>query len=79
MVLKFCFTEWSREVLLEAWMEDAIACCEKSGVVPPSSLFDNPHKAGSHGIENDLTLPSCSITPSRDIIVSDILSYYLFI
>jgi len=30
--------EWSREMLLEAWIDDAIACCEKCGVVPPSAV-----------------------------------------
>lgn len=31
--------EWSREMLLDAWMSDALACCEKSGVTPPANLF----------------------------------------
>lgn len=35
--------EWSREMLLEAWMTDPKHCCEKSGVHPPSSIFcDKP-------------------------------------
>ncbi|XP_005093184.1 ankyrin repeat and IBR domain-containing protein 1 [Aplysia californica] len=33
--------EWSRETLLEAWMIDPEACCEKCGVTPPSSLFSD--------------------------------------
>ena len=33
------FAEWSRETLLEAWMTDPIACCDKCGVTPPPSLF----------------------------------------
>lgn len=32
-------TEWSREMLLEAWMEDPVQCCEKCGVQPPNSLI----------------------------------------
>ncbi|XP_045177754.2 ankyrin repeat and IBR domain-containing protein 1-like [Mercenaria mercenaria] len=31
--------EWSREMLLDAWMSDPVACCEKSGVTPPANLF----------------------------------------
>ncbi|XP_064598005.1 ankyrin repeat and IBR domain-containing protein 1-like [Liolophura sinensis] len=35
--------EWSREMLLEAWMSDPFACCEKCGVTPPPSLYmDKP-------------------------------------
>ena len=30
--------EWSREMLLESWIDDAVACCEKCGVVPPSTV-----------------------------------------
>ena len=26
-------------MLLDAWMSDPLACCEKSGVTPPSNLF----------------------------------------
>ena len=33
------FLEWSREMLLDAWMSDPLHCCEKSGVTPPSNLF----------------------------------------
>ena len=32
-------SEWSREMLLDAWMSDALSCCEKSGVTPPVNLF----------------------------------------
>ncbi|XP_071144243.1 ankyrin repeat and IBR domain-containing protein 1-like [Mytilus edulis] len=36
--------EWSREILLEAWMTDPKACCEKSGVIPPPSVYsEQPH------------------------------------
>ena len=30
--------EWSREMLLEAWMDNAQACCEKCGVIPPNTV-----------------------------------------
>ncbi|RUS73894.1 hypothetical protein EGW08_018345 [Elysia chlorotica] len=33
--------EWSRETLLEAWMTDPVACCDKCGVMPPPSLFSD--------------------------------------
>ncbi len=33
-------SEWSRETLLEAWMEDPVACCESCGVTPPPGLRD---------------------------------------
>ncbi|CAG2230784.1 ANKIB1 [Mytilus edulis] len=33
-----------REILLEAWMTDPKACCEKSGVIPPPSVYsEQPH------------------------------------
>jgi len=35
------FIEWSREMLLEAWIDDPVACCEKCGVVPPSAIMPN--------------------------------------
>lgn len=38
MTLYVCVLEWSRETLLEAWIADPIACCEKCGVVPPSTV-----------------------------------------
>jgi hypothetical protein len=28
------FSDWSRESLLEAWLDDPIAACEKAGVTP---------------------------------------------
>ncbi|XP_014667038.1 PREDICTED: uncharacterized protein LOC106808723 [Priapulus caudatus] len=36
--------EWSRETLLEAWMENPIACCEKCGVQPPGGLVVEAQK-----------------------------------
>ncbi|XP_077997276.1 uncharacterized protein LOC144450510 [Glandiceps talaboti] len=34
--------EWSRENLLESWMRDPVACCDKAGVKPPSDIaIDN--------------------------------------
>ena len=37
--------EWSREMLLEAWIDDPVACCEKCGVVPPSTVVPD------HGLQ----------------------------
>ena len=31
--------EWSKEYLLQSWIEDPIRCCEISGVNPPLSLL----------------------------------------
>ncbi|KAI8496115.1 Ankyrin repeat and IBR domain-containing protein 1 [Branchiostoma belcheri] len=31
--------EWSKEMLLEGWMRDPVACCEKAGVKPPDSVL----------------------------------------
>ena len=36
------FLEWSRETLLESWIDDPIGCCDKCGVVPPASVLDHP-------------------------------------
>ncbi|CAH1249206.1 ANKIB1 [Branchiostoma lanceolatum] len=30
---------WSKEMLLEGWMRDPVACCEKAGVKPPDSVL----------------------------------------
>lgn len=30
--------EWSKERLLDAWMEDPAACCDKAGVALPAKL-----------------------------------------
>ena len=32
--------EWSREKLLEAWIDDPVACCEESGVDPPHAVYE---------------------------------------
>ncbi|CAF0990366.1 unnamed protein product [Didymodactylos carnosus] len=31
--------EWSKELLLQSWIDDPIQCCEKCGVSPPLSLL----------------------------------------
>ena len=36
----FFFKEWSREMLLEKWMKDAVSCCNSAGVEPPQSAFN---------------------------------------
>ncbi|KAK6633139.1 hypothetical protein RUM43_012883 [Polyplax serrata] len=33
--------EWSREILLDKWMKDAVACCKLAGVEPPQSAFNH--------------------------------------
>jgi len=51
--------EWSREMLLDAWMTNAVACCEKSGVSAPANLFsDEPVVAES------LSTPTMTTPPS---------------
>ena len=30
--------DWSKESLLDAWMEDSAAICVKAGVLPPQGL-----------------------------------------
>lgn len=74
--------EWSREMLLEAWMEDAKACCEKCGVVPPISLSATlRHTVASRNnntnnqtsiaiVEHDLNTPTHKVAPADDTIVS---------
>ncbi|XP_061169604.1 ankyrin repeat and IBR domain-containing protein 1-like [Saccostrea echinata] len=48
--------EWSREMLLEAWMSDPLQCCEKSGVHPPASVFcDKP--VVQHSLDTDQHRP----------------------
>ncbi|XP_013414863.1 uncharacterized protein LOC106176856 isoform X2 [Lingula anatina] len=67
--------EWSREMLLEAWMRDAIVCCEKSGVNPPSSVFEDLMAQSS---EDSDTLRS--VTPrhhGQSDILCDICANYI--
>ena len=33
----FIFLEWSKEALIDAWMKDPVAACEKAGVTLPES------------------------------------------
>ena len=40
-MLQNILLEWSREMLLEAWMTDPIACCQKCGVMPPAHLYNS--------------------------------------
>ncbi|KAJ8319887.1 hypothetical protein KUTeg_001474 [Tegillarca granosa] len=55
--------EWSREMLLEAWMTDPLSCCERSGVTPPQSLFcDKPQ------VQEHLNSPTSSVPPSPDAV-----------
>ena len=34
-----CLSEWSKESLLQSWIDDPIRCCEISGVNPPLSIL----------------------------------------
>lgn len=34
-----CLLEWSKESLLQSWIDDPIRCCEISGVNPPLSIL----------------------------------------
>ncbi|CAC5423953.1 ANKIB1 [Mytilus coruscus] len=54
--------EWSREILLEAWMTDPKACCEKSGVIPPPSVFsEQPH------VQHSLSSIEPTMTSQHDV------------
>ena len=56
-------------MLLEAWMDDPIACCEKCGVVPPASVIDDgnvPHSVSDH----DLRSPTQTTMNNENTIVS---------
>lgn len=74
-MLRIFHTEWSREMLLEAWMDDPIACCEKCGVVPPASVLDSdgnvPHSVSDH----DLRSPTQTTMNNENTIVSFISNY----
>ena len=63
-----CFnhTEWSRESLLEAWMENPISCCEKSGVVPPGTLCDES-AVSVEGSSSPHSATHSDLAPSRPV------------
>lgn len=61
--------EWSRETLLESWIKDAIACCEKCGVTPPITLYNDRGiapviDAVKRTVDHDLGSPSIGFCPS---------------
>nr|KAG5714730.1 hypothetical protein BaRGS_000218 [Batillaria attramentaria] len=58
--------EWSRETLLEAWMEDPIACCQKCGVTPPASLFSEKPQV-QESLASPLPSPSHATSPSLEV------------
>ena len=33
------FLEWSKALLLEKWMTNAVQCCEEAGIAPPASAL----------------------------------------
>ena len=53
-------------------MDDAIACCEKCGVVPPTTLYADQQGA----LEDDLSAPTHSSLPAADTIVRIEFPYY---
>ncbi|XP_041374912.1 ankyrin repeat and IBR domain-containing protein 1-like isoform X2 [Gigantopelta aegis] len=57
--------EWSRETLLESWMTNPFACCEKSGVTPPQTLF-NERPDVPESFKSPLSSPCRSEPPSPD-------------
>ncbi|XP_046380179.1 ankyrin repeat and IBR domain-containing protein 1-like isoform X2 [Haliotis rufescens] len=57
--------EWSREALLESWMTDAFACCERCGVTPPATLFSEKPQVQEH-LASPLPSPSKSEPASPD-------------
>ena len=69
-LLVFYFVvEWSREMLLEAWMEDAGACCDKCGVIPPNTVTSsgasdpNLYTGNSYLTISEHATPTQIITP----------------
>ena len=65
MCLFVCVTEWSRETLLEAWMDDPVACCHKCGVTPPGSLFSEKPQV-QESLASPLPSPSHASSPSME-------------
>lgn len=39
LLSKETYLEWSKESLLQAWIDDPVRCCEISGVNPPLSIL----------------------------------------
>lgn len=71
MLILYFSAEWSREVLLEAWILDPVSCCEKSGVVPPANLDDITNT--DHEL-NILKTSASQNAPFEPTTVSQILS-----
>jgi len=65
------FVEWSREMLLEAWIENAVACCEKCGVIPPATLMSDERMHRSETVSGT----SAAIQSAVD---EEIVCIYLF-
>lgn len=58
--------EWSRETLLEAWMENPVLCCQKCGVTPPASLFSETPQV-QESLASPLPSPSHATSPSQEV------------
>ncbi|XP_076461303.1 ankyrin repeat and IBR domain-containing protein 1-like [Babylonia areolata] len=70
--------EWSRETLLEAWMEDPVACCHKCGVTPPGSLFSEKPQV-QESLASPLPSPSHATCPSVEAECHICMSIFLLI
>ncbi len=56
-------------------MDNAVACCEKCGVVPPVTLFDDApstsrQPAPTRMVEHELRTPTHTVPPAVDADVS---------
>ena len=62
---------WSKEQLLEAWMENPVECCDKSGVQMPTRLaednLDQQLAASSGGGGEEAECGICTLLCSREI------------
>ncbi|XP_022243992.1 ankyrin repeat and IBR domain-containing protein 1-like isoform X2 [Limulus polyphemus] len=59
--------EWSRETLLEAWVSDPVACCQKSGVQPPPSALQQLSTASVLDIQSEDEYLNKAITSVNNI------------
>lgn len=58
-------------MLLDAWMSDAVACCEKSGVTPPANLFSETPVVAESLSTPTMTQPPC---PFAEVSVDEKIS-----
>jgi len=53
--------EWSRELLLESWIQDPVACCNKCGVTSPKIGFTSI-RCSTVELNNSTAAPASSAT-----------------